>query len=93
MITKNENYNDSSLDALLDLMVKSFQWIMVIGLNLRFFELKKAKHIPHGIKYSLTLHDKYNKRIIGFDNAHAFKTKKVFFFILFIFFRVIQVQK
>ena len=22
-------------------------------------------HIPHGIKYSLTLHDKFNKRIIG----------------------------
>lgn len=26
---------------------------------------------PHGISYSLTLHDPYNQRILGFDNAHA----------------------
>ena len=25
---------------------------------------------PHGIKYCLTLHDKDNKRILGYDNAH-----------------------
>jgi len=34
-----------------------------------------SPHIPHGIRYSLTLHDRYNKRLIGFDNAHAIKTK------------------
>lgn len=28
---------------------------------------------PHGIKYSLTLHDKHNERLLGFDNAHAIK--------------------
>ena len=26
---------------------------------------------PHGIDYSLTLHDKYGKRVLGFDNSHA----------------------
>jgi hypothetical protein len=26
---------------------------------------------PHGIRYSLTLHDRDNKRVLGFDNAHA----------------------
>lgn len=25
---------------------------------------------PHGISYSLSLHDRNNKRILGFDNAH-----------------------
>lgn len=25
---------------------------------------------PHGIKYSLTFHDRHNKRIFGIDNAH-----------------------
>ena len=30
-----------------------------------------TEHIPHGISYSLTLHDNYNQRIMGFDNAHA----------------------
>ena len=33
-------------------------------------------HIPHGIRYSLTLHDKFNTRIIGYDNAHAIKPPK-----------------
>lgn len=29
--------------------------------------------IPHGIRYSLTLHNKYGTRVLGFDNAHAVK--------------------
>jgi hypothetical protein len=36
---------------------------------------KKTEEIPHGIRYSLTLHDRYGKRIMGFDNAHAVKTR------------------
>jgi hypothetical protein len=27
--------------------------------------------VPHGISYSLTLHDRYGERLLGFDNAHA----------------------
>ena len=37
------------------------------------FEARKiepTKHMPHGIKYSLTFHDKDNNRIVGYDNAH-----------------------
>jgi hypothetical protein len=30
-----------------------------------------SPQIPHGIRYSLTLHDRYGKRALGFDNAHA----------------------
>lgn len=33
---------------------------------------------PHGIKYNLTLHDKYNKRVLGMDNAHGIKLGKKF---------------
>jgi len=32
--------------------------------------------IPHGIRYSLTLHDRNNTRVLGLDNAHTFKPKK-----------------
>jgi len=32
--------------------------------------------IPHGVKYSLTLHNKHNQRVLGFDNAHGVKLKK-----------------
>ena len=30
---------------------------------------------PHAIRYSLTLHDRYGERIMGFDNAHAVKSR------------------
>ena len=33
------------------------------------------KHIPHGIRYTLTLHAPSGKRILGYDNAHAIKLK------------------
>lgn len=33
---------------------------------------------PHGIRYCLTLHDKYNNRVFGFDNAHVIKPGKKF---------------
>jgi hypothetical protein len=29
-----------------------------------------SEFIPHEIKYSLTLHDRNNTRIVGYDNAH-----------------------
>jgi hypothetical protein len=36
--------------------------------------------VPHGIRYSLTLHEPYGKRIQGYDNAHAVKLPKKFKF-------------
>lgn len=32
--------------------------------------------VPHGLRYSLTLHDRSGTRIPGFDNAHAPKGRK-----------------
>lgn len=40
------------------------------------FEVKTITpndNVPHGVRYSLTLHNKNNHRVIGFDNAHSFK--------------------
>ena len=31
---------------------------------------------PYGLRYSLTLHDKYGKRLMGYDNAHAVRLPK-----------------
>jgi hypothetical protein len=42
------------------------------------FGVKKVKptaQIPHGISYSLTLHDRNNTRVIGYDNAHSVRRK------------------
>jgi hypothetical protein len=32
--------------------------------------------IPHGIRYSLMLHNPAGERILGYDNAHAFKSNQ-----------------
>lgn len=40
------------------------------------YRVEPTEQIPHGISYSLTLHDKNNRRVIGFDNAHAVKPKR-----------------
>lgn len=40
------------------------------------WEVQPTKERPHGIRYNLTLHNKYNKRVFGMDNAHAVKPLK-----------------
>ncbi len=34
--------------------------------------------VPHGIRYALTLHEPYGRRILGYDNAHTVKQPKKF---------------
>ncbi|MBU3598684.1 toxin-antitoxin system TumE family protein [Polynucleobacter bastaniensis] len=37
------------------------------------WEVEATASIPHGIRYSLTLHNPRGVRILGYDNAHATK--------------------
>jgi hypothetical protein len=39
--------------------------------------VERSPERPHGLKYSLTLHDSANRRLVGFDNAHPAKTRAV----------------
>lgn len=65
--------DDKTLEFLLDLDSQ----IMVINNDLGIwvkFEVKRVvatKDRPHGVRYSLSLHDRNNERMMGFDNAHA----------------------
>ena len=64
---------DRSLDTLLELDGETF---VVEGLFWVRFEVKQvpaSSQRPHGLDYSLTLHDARGKRLLGFDNAHAIK--------------------
>lgn len=67
---------DRGLDYLLDLDGE----IMAVDANHYVkFEAKLVEvttYRPHGIKYSLTLHDQYGTRLLGFDNAHAVRPPK-----------------
>lgn len=42
------------------------------------WRVKGSDDIPHGIRYALTLHDPFGKRIMGYDNAHAVKLPEKF---------------
>ena len=63
-------HHDPSLDTLLLLDGESF---VVEGNFWVKFEVKRVLvtlEKPHGLDYSLTLHDGDGKRLLGFDNAH-----------------------
>jgi hypothetical protein len=62
---------DDSLDTLLELDGESF---VLEGLFWVKFEVKKvpvSSEKPHGLDYSLTLHDDRGARLLGYDNAHG----------------------
>ncbi|MGH6821463.1 MAG: toxin-antitoxin system TumE family protein [Methylocella sp.] len=63
---------DRSLDTLLDLHGQ----VLVIDEkgHVVKFVIKRTdvtETRPHGLSYSLTLHDRTGQRLMGFDNAHA----------------------
>lgn len=47
-------------------------------LKVEAWQVVATPEIPHGIRYSLTLHEPYGKRIMGYDNSHAVKLPKKF---------------
>lgn len=63
---------DKALEYLLDLDGEHYMIDAVLGFWVKF-EVKEVseEHRTNGIRYSLSLHDQWNKRIMGFDNAHA----------------------
>lgn len=67
---------DHGLEALLDLDGEVFPMENGYWTKIEAKKVEPNDHIPHGIKYTLTLHDKFNRRVIGYDNAHGVKTKK-----------------
>ena len=65
--------SDSSLSILLDLDgtnigVGTRHWVKI-----RAWAIEPDDARPHVIRYELTMHDASNRRILGFDNAHAVK--------------------
>jgi hypothetical protein len=68
---------DPGLQTLLDmdgeifLFEQSGHWVKIEA-----HPIEPNDQIPHGIKYSLTLHDRNNQRVLGFDNAHGVRPKR-----------------
>ncbi|MBW2562094.1 MAG: hypothetical protein JRE40_14745 [Deltaproteobacteria bacterium] len=68
--------DDYELHTLLDLNGETFYFGDGYWVQFKAWRVKPDRHTPHGIKYSLSLHDKNKLRIIGYDNAHGYQAKK-----------------
>jgi len=64
------------LENLLNLHGEVFPMDNGYWVKFEAYQIEPSAAVPHGIRYSLTLHDKNNHRVIGYDNAHSFKSSK-----------------
>jgi hypothetical protein len=69
---------DHALEFLLSL--DGFEFKFVNGYRVKFAAVRTrpTQGRPHGIKYSLTLHDPEGRRLYGMDNAHKAGRQKEF---------------
>ena len=67
---------DHTLNTLLDINGTIIDQEGGYWVKFEAWQVNPSDDVPHGIRYSLTLHNKYGKRIIGFDNSHAVKPPK-----------------
>jgi hypothetical protein len=63
--------DDTGLETLLDLDGITYRLNEGYWVKFEVHSVDATEHRPHGISYSLTLHDRTNARVVGFDNAHG----------------------
>lgn len=73
-------FDESGLRNLLDLSGSVIEQGGGYWIKIEVWTVEPNKMVPHGVRYALTLHEPYGKRILGFDNAHAVKPPKKFKF-------------
>lgn len=64
------------LEALLSLNGEVFWMDGGHWTRLEAWQVEASQHVPHGIRYCLTLHDRSNRRLLGYDNAHAVQGRR-----------------
>jgi hypothetical protein len=74
------NSPDVGLDTLLDLDGSILEQEGGYWIKIEVRRIAPSVDAQHGIRHSLTLHDKYGTRVLGYDNAHAVKPPKKFKF-------------
>jgi hypothetical protein len=65
------SHNDG-LNTLLDLDGYTYRLNKGYWVKFEAHPVNVTDQIPHGISYCLTLHDRLNRRVVGFDNAHGY---------------------
>jgi hypothetical protein len=71
---------ESGISTLIDLHDQIIDQGDGYWIKIEACRVEPSAFVPHGIRYSLTLHEPYGKRILGYDNAHAVKPPKKFKF-------------
>jgi hypothetical protein len=66
----------TELDALLDLHGEILVQDGGYWVKIEAWTVEPKEGIPHGIRYSLTLHDPNGTRVLGYDNSHAIGAPK-----------------
>jgi hypothetical protein len=66
-------HRDVGIETLLDLHGQVIDQSNGYWLKIEAWRVEPTPEIPHGIRYSLSLHEPKGKRILGYDNAHAVK--------------------
>lgn len=67
---------DAGLRTLLDLSGQVIDQEDGYWIKIEAWEVDRSDDIPHGIRYSLTLHAPDGQRILGYDNAHAVRVRR-----------------
>ena len=67
---------DQELEFLLSLDGSEFRFGAGHVVRIAAARVVATKSRPHGIKYSLTLHDAAGRRIYGLDNAHGIRRRE-----------------
>ena len=63
----------AGLETLLDLDGSVFEQEAGFWIKIEAKKVDASRAIPHGVRYCLTLHNRYGTRVMGYDNAHAMK--------------------
>ena len=74
------NGPDPGLETLIELDGSVLEQEGGFWIKIEARQIPESEHALHGIRYSLTLHDRFGTRVLGFDNAHAVKPPKKFEF-------------
>ena len=64
---------DYGLETLLDLNGQIIDQGGGFWIKIEARAVLASEEVPHGVRYSLTLHEPGGKRVLGYDNAHSVK--------------------
>lgn len=75
---KFHSHDSPGLEILLELHGSVIDQGSGYWIKIEAWHVSASEEVPHGIRYTLTLHEPHGRRILGYDNAHAAKPPKGF---------------